>query len=192
VPDPKSGVDDHGDWTPAFPGQRPPMRGEPGNSSAEKHGAYSPRRIRPLAVEWLKRLEESMRAAGVHASLDDVARERLASALARCDLLEQDLDERGYLDGTGELTTAAIYLHKLDRQVMQQLRELGLSLRSRSDIGLNVAGAQELMSRAEAYALVSAIVMAASPFLPVERRPEYMAAIEAIAGPLDTDERAAG
>jgi hypothetical protein len=37
-------------WVPAFPSQRPPF--EPGNQLATTyHGAYSPRRVDPLAAE---------------------------------------------------------------------------------------------------------------------------------------------
>lgn len=37
------------DWTPAFPGQRPPF--EPGNEVAVTHGANSTRKVAPLAAE---------------------------------------------------------------------------------------------------------------------------------------------
>lgn len=37
------------DWTPAFPGQRPPF--EPGNELSTTHGANSPRKVAPLAAE---------------------------------------------------------------------------------------------------------------------------------------------
>jgi len=191
-PDPLSGIDEHGDWTPAFPGQRPPVGA--GNDVAATHGAYSERKIRPLADAWLKRLDETMRAAGVHAALDDVAREQLARSLARVDLLEQeiDADDRGGWLKDGELTPAVSFLFRQDRTILAQLRELGLTVKSRAEIGLVVAGAQQMVALAEVTQLISAIVLAASPLLPVERRAEYMAAIEQIAGPLAVDEGAAG
>ena len=190
-PDPRSGIDERGEWTPAFPGQRPPVGA--GNEAAATHGAYSERRIQPLADEWLKRLDATMRAAQVHAALDDVAREQLARSLARVDLLEQEIDDRrGWFTETGDLTPAASFLFPQDRTILAQLRELGLTVKSRSEIGLVDAGAQQMVALAEVTRLISAIVMTASPFLPVARRAEYMAAIEAIAGPVDTDERGAG
>jgi hypothetical protein len=36
-------------WVPAFPGQRPPT--QPGNELAVRHGAYSPRKVDPLAAQ---------------------------------------------------------------------------------------------------------------------------------------------
>lgn len=44
-------------WVPSFPGQRPPFAPGnewavgPGNEIATRHGAYSPRRVDPLAAE---------------------------------------------------------------------------------------------------------------------------------------------
>lgn len=38
-----------GEWTPEFPGQRPPF--QPGHTLSMRHGAYSERRIGPLAEQ---------------------------------------------------------------------------------------------------------------------------------------------
>ncbi|HTL42447.1 MAG TPA: hypothetical protein VL294_13330 [Pseudolysinimonas sp.] len=42
-----SGLTESGEWVPQFEGQRPPF--EQGNTAAEKHGAYSPRKIDAVA-----------------------------------------------------------------------------------------------------------------------------------------------
>jgi hypothetical protein len=183
--------DEHGEWTPAFPGQRPPVGA--GKDAAATHGAYSERRIRPRAEEWLRRLDGTMRAARVHAGLDDVAREQLARSLARVDLLEQEIDERrGWFNEAGELTPAASFLFRQDRTILAQLRELGLTVKSRAEIGLVVAGAQDMIAQAEVAQVISAVVKAAVPLLPVERRGEYLAVTDQVAGSLGAGGGAAG
>jgi DNA-binding SARP family transcriptional activator len=49
TPDPCSGLDERGEWSPAFPGQRPPLR--PGNEVSVRHGAYAVLRLQPRAEE---------------------------------------------------------------------------------------------------------------------------------------------
>ncbi|TIH33690.1 hypothetical protein [Subtercola vilae] len=44
-------MSDDVEWTPAFPGQRPPF--QPGNKLAVTHGTYSPARVDPLAHEYI-------------------------------------------------------------------------------------------------------------------------------------------
>lgn len=47
-----------GDWVPAFPGQRPPFakgnRLSVGNFGNLRHGAYSPRRVNPIALTFIE------------------------------------------------------------------------------------------------------------------------------------------
>jgi hypothetical protein len=64
-PDPRSGVAADGTWTPAFEGQRPPLRPghehrvEAGNDLAVKHGAYAELALSPRVEALMARLRVS-------------------------------------------------------------------------------------------------------------------------------------
>lgn len=139
-------------------------RFEEGNEAGArtaKHGAYSERQWRPLAEAWQERLDGVMREAGVHDRLDDVARERLARSLARMDLVEETLDEcNGWFDERGEVTPAYMLLIRQERAVLAHLRELGLTMKSRSEIRLATAQTEHAISAAEVQALVAAMLRA--------------------------------
>lgn len=53
-----SGIDENGDWTPQFPGQRPPLR--PGHSLSLQHGSYSVLHLKPRAQEIAAILREQV------------------------------------------------------------------------------------------------------------------------------------
>jgi hypothetical protein len=86
------------DWTPAFPGQRPPFapgnewRAEPGNERAVTHGAFSVRRVEPLA----KQIAHDLRATdGLEYLTAPMFTARLmayARAQAKAELVQQWLD----------------------------------------------------------------------------------------------------
>jgi hypothetical protein len=86
TPDSGSGVDETGDWTPAFPGQREPFR--PGNSSALKSGATSELALAPLRVAL------DLELAADYPTLDARRRTILADRLARLALAWRWLDEQ--------------------------------------------------------------------------------------------------
>lgn len=92
------------DWTPAFPGQRPPF--QPGNSTSVTHGATSPARVAELAAEleaeargsasWPAHLHSPVWAAAVR----DYFRARAVSELLWRWLADQD-DVMAMLAETG-------------------------------------------------------------------------------------------
>lgn len=141
-------------------------RFEEGNDAGVRHGAFSEGRIRPRAEEWRARLAAAMSDAGVHDGLDDIARDRLARSLARADLLEDEVDERGWFREGGDLTPAAVHLVRLDRSIAEQLRQLGLTLRSRAEVRLAAAQAQKSMSVAEVHQLIATVMRAPDDALP--------------------------
>ena len=55
-PDPRSGLDEDGVWTPAFEGQRQPL--EPGHELTVRHGAYSQLRLTQRAGEVVDEFRE--------------------------------------------------------------------------------------------------------------------------------------
>lgn len=117
------------EWTPAFPGQRPPFAPgnelgfAPGNTLSVRSGAFSERFVDPLALEIVEQLIEVR---------PDVARHphMLASTArlgARAALLSAFIDRSGLFDGKGRIREGALRWHsQFERQFMAGLRELGL------------------------------------------------------------------
>lgn len=98
LPDPRSGVDERGEWSPAFEGQRPPF--EPGNELAAAHGAYREQALAPLARE----IGDTLRRVLPVTPTDEPMLQLLSGVLARIEVAHGWLAERGLFRGdAGEL-----------------------------------------------------------------------------------------
>jgi hypothetical protein len=121
---------------------------EKGNEKALRHGAYSPRRVEPLAAE----LVEAMRAQVVaEGSTTGYLAEpsfqfslwAWARAEAKVQLLEEYLADRGSvgLDADGEVSGAAKLLVRYEATAERARDRLGLSPLARARLGRDVAAA---------------------------------------------------
>lgn len=120
---------------PLQPWQRPPF--ERGNGLAVTHGAYSPRRVDPLATDLFEKIVTDL-----DYLADPSYRPALwawARAEARVQLLSEWLDEHGPLaeDGTPRPALAALY--QFERLAAEARSRLGLDPLSRSRLGLATA-----------------------------------------------------
>jgi len=150
-PDPRSGVDESGAWSPAFPGQRRPfVEGDERAGAPLQHGAYSERTVAPIAERYLSRLLEL--APTGHEGADRIAFEVLARLLARLELVYTHLDEIGWLDEQGVARPAFALIAPAENQVRKLLGELGLTTLSRERIGELRASTSALISLEEAQA----------------------------------------
>jgi len=136
-----------GGWTPTFPGQRRPF--EPGNEVAQRHGAYSPRRVDPLAKE----IRSSVLA---DPSTEYLAAARYAPAVwawaraeAQTQLLSEYLEQAGAVtvDGVGDLAddavrSAYLLLHRAEARAQSGRRQLGLDPLSAARLGRDKAAGQ--------------------------------------------------
>lgn len=135
------------DWTPAFPGQRPPF--QPGHELSTRHGAYSPRRVDPLA--------DSIRSSVLaDPSTDYLAAARYAPAVwawaraeAQTQLLTEYLEKAaaGTGDGVGSLDddavrSAYLLLHRAEGRAQSGRRQLGLDPLSAARLGRDKAAGQ--------------------------------------------------
>ena len=118
---------------------------QPGNELQLRHGAYSPRRTDPLAVEiaehitagadWLRPCD----ALSVHA---------LARTEARLQLVSEWLEDHGGdIDGEGEVRGAAILLDRLEARAESLRSKLGLDPLSRARLGRDIAVANVDLAR---------------------------------------------
>lgn len=101
-----SGIDpDTGEWSPVFPGQRPPL--QPGHQLSLVHGAYSPQRVETMAAGIVKELLDSP-SCPAHLRDDPEAfaplLELWGSAMAVCRLLRAALTTGDVLAGLSEFT----------------------------------------------------------------------------------------
>lgn len=113
---------------------------EPGNEVAVRHGAYSPRRVDPLAQQILTAVEGTVT---WWTPADRAQVWRWARLEARCQLLVEHLDELGGdLDADGNERPAAALLTRLEQQASNLASKLGLDPLSRARLGRDVAAAQ--------------------------------------------------
>jgi len=148
---------DPGEWTPAFPGQRPPFR--PGHTLSVQHGAYSPRFVEPIAAE----LVQLVLASASLGYLGDAAyRPALwawGRAEAQAQLLTEYLARRGEnAEGVGDLDDdrtklAYLLLHRAEGRAERLRARLGLDPLSRAKLGKDIAQA----SAADAAAALTAM-----------------------------------
>jgi hypothetical protein len=107
-----------------------------GNDAAVTHGAESEARVRPRAELYLQRLLVAAPTGGDPA--DAIALERLARQLARAELIEDWLDENGWIREDGSLQRAASQLATVDNSIRKLLGELGLTSMSRASLRLEL------------------------------------------------------
>ncbi|MBK7610840.1 MAG: hypothetical protein IPJ15_05960 [Actinomycetales bacterium] len=135
------------DWTPAFPGQRPPF--EPGNTVALQHGAFSPRFVDPLAADLVGMVLEDPQVGYLTAPAYRPALWAWARAEAQAQLLVEYLARAGQEsgDGVGDLDldrvrTAYLLLHRAESRADRSRARLGLDPLSRARLGKDVAQAK--------------------------------------------------
>ena len=134
-------------WVPAFPGQRPPF--QPGNElAATYHGAYSPRRVDPLAAELVAGVLEDPQASHAHASHHRPALWAWARAEAQVQLLTEYLAVKAEAtgDGIGDLDddrvkAAYLLLHRAETRAMSGRARLGIDPLSQARLGRDKAAA---------------------------------------------------
>jgi hypothetical protein len=148
------------DWVPAFDGQRPPF--QPGNQLARgttnagplAHGAYSPRKVEPLAAELVALVLDDPAAGHAHAAHYRPALWAWARAEAQVQLLTEYLEKRGRRsrDGVGNLgdervRAAYLLLHRAEARAMSGRARLGLDPLSQARLGRDRAAASVDMAR---------------------------------------------
>jgi hypothetical protein len=134
-------------WVPAFPSQRPPF--QKGNQlAATYHGAYSPRRVDPLAAELVAVVLDDPQAAHAHASHHRPALWAWARAEAQVQLLTEYLAVKAESagDGIGDLDddrvkAAYLLLHRAEARALSGRARLGLDPLSQARLGRDRAAA---------------------------------------------------
>lgn len=182
-PDPRSGIDESGAWSPAFPGQRRPfVEGDERAGRPPEHGAYSERTVAPIAERILARLLKLAPTGDEPA--DVFAFEVLARQCAKLELLYGHLDEIGWVDAQGVARPAVQLLSTAENNVRKMLVELGLSTLSRERISELRASTSALISLEEATAGFAATFQVAFESLAtvtrelLEATPEVAALLE--------------
>lgn len=190
-PDPRSGLDVDGNWTPAFPGQRPPF--EPGHELGGRpveHGAYSVLTLSPRA----EAIAAWIRSQADHLTLYDEAEvQRAALVLAQ---LER---AAGFL---GEVDEAIIRGDDVDGYLQRAERRGSLSKDARGwaaegrrtldGLGLTPTGRAQLeaaqqpqgYSHEEVREMFVALFTAANEYIDRARRQEFDTRVKAIIGEL--------
>lgn len=145
-----------GTWVPEFEGQRPPF--EPGNELATTvHGAYSPRKVDPLAQELVDQVISSPATQYLQAPQWRPALWAWAKAEAQVQLLDEYLAEKGEAsgDGVGDLADERVRAAYLLRHRASNLAQSG-----RTRLGLDPLSAARLGRDKTAAALDAAQLMA--------------------------------
>jgi len=126
-----------GKWEPAFDGQRPPFK--PGHEVSTRHGAYSPRKVDPLATELVDALLTDDGAAYLRAPAFRPALWAWSRAEAQTQLLTEYLgDTIGDL-GDEKVRAAYLLLHRAETRAQTGRARLGLDPLSRARLGKDVA-----------------------------------------------------
>jgi hypothetical protein len=141
--------------TDLHPWQRPPF--EPGNTIGERHGAYSPRKVDPLAAELVTRMLADPGAGHLRHPSYRLALWAWGRAEAQAQLLTEYLAKRDEATGDeggdleGDATKAAyLPLHRAEARANTLRTRLGLDPLSRARLGRDVAGGQLDTARAMA------------------------------------------
>ena len=118
-----------------------------GNELALKHGAYSPKKVDPLATELVALVEGDPSISWLSPS-DRPALWAWAKAEAQAQLLTEYLTKAGEVtgDGVGDLENEAVrsaylLLHRAEARATTQRARLGLDPLSRARLGRDVASA---------------------------------------------------
>jgi hypothetical protein len=148
------------EWTPEFRGQRPPFA--PGNELAVQHGAYSPRKVDPLAREILETvltdpetgyLQAPRYAAALWSWARDEAQEQLLTEYVAT-LAEDAGNGVGDLD-KNRVRSAHLLLHRASTRAANGRKVLGLDPRSWAALkrdknvgaGTHMMGAAKIMEQ---------------------------------------------
>lgn len=136
------------DWSPEFPGQRPPFDGPVGNALALQHGAYSERRLAPLMKEIRAAVLTDPETAYLQAPRYQPALDGWLRAEAQVRLLTAYLELAGEEsgDGVGDLDAdrvKAAYLlhHRAEARALSGRRALGLDPLAAARLGRDKAAA---------------------------------------------------
>lgn len=128
------------EWVPAFEGQRRPF--EPGHELSVQHGAYSPRKVEPLARELVDLVLADPDCSPAHAPRYRLALWAWARAEAQAQLLTEYLAKAGEAagDGVGDLEqdrirSAYLLLHRAEARATTQRTRLGLDPLSAARLG---------------------------------------------------------
>jgi hypothetical protein len=134
-------------WQPAFEGQRPPF--QPGHELSTRHGAYSPRKVEPLARELVDAVLNDPAAAHAHAPAYRFALWAWAHDEAQVQLLSEYIVKLGEKAGNGvgdlgqdRVRAAYLLLHRAKARATTQRTRLGLDPLSRARLGKDVAAGQ--------------------------------------------------
>jgi hypothetical protein len=158
TPDPRSGLDAAGEWTPAFAGQRPPLK--PGHQLSSRHGAYAVVQLRGRAAELAADLREVVPLASLSDSptidvlgllLAQIERAHLVLAQAQHRELERLASEgKATAEERDDLRRLTADLRGWVSTALRYFEALGLSPKSRLALGLDVLRAEDgLRSLAE-------------------------------------------
>ena len=135
------------DWMPAFAGQRPPF--EPGHELSTRHGAWSDRKVRPIAEVILQDVLSDPACEYLRAPRFAAELTAWSVAEARCRLLESYIahlaegDDTGVGDLSNERTRSAwALLHRCETRAQSGRDRLGLSPLSAGRIAKDLAFAQ--------------------------------------------------
>lgn len=114
---------------------------QPGHTLTLRHGAYSPRKVDPLARELVEQVAGDLD----YLAADPSYRPALwawARAEARVQLLSEYIDEHGPLEADGTPRPALDALHRFERLASEARARLGLDPLSRARLGRDVTSAQ--------------------------------------------------
>jgi hypothetical protein len=128
------------DWTPDFPGQRPPFA--PGNKLAVTHGAYSAERTDPIARRYLAEIADDPSLEYLHQPRFHAGLWLWASAMAKVELLSAWVDEQDIEDAADSdrgKTSALELLRKWMATAQTWASRLGLDPLSAARLGKDVA-----------------------------------------------------
>lgn len=139
--DPRSGVDESGEWTPAFPGQRPPFR--------PTHGVFSKMTLEPRAAEIASEiravLDEELGAAT--SRLDDTMVGLLATTLAQIEACVADFAQRGLIRPDGSASPLVKHIGTMLNTAGRFAAQLGMSPTSRAALGLDIVRTGDELER---------------------------------------------
>jgi hypothetical protein len=147
-----------------------------GNGAAVTHGGESEARVRPRAELYLHRLRAAAPTGGDPA--DGIALERLARLLARAELIEDWLDENGWIRDDGSLQSAASQLGTVDNSIRKLLDALGLTSMSRASLRLELLRG-DMIAAAEVQARMKELFRRLAEMCPEQREEVFRLGVEA-------------
>lgn len=138
VPKPASGTPARGSWPPF----------QPGHELSTRHGAYSPRRVDPLAAELVDLVLADPTCAYLQAARWRAGLWAWARAEARVQLLTEWLADHGEgVDSDGSIAPALTALRMWEVRASNARSRLGLDPLSAARLGRDVTAAQVDMAR---------------------------------------------